>query len=202
MSTAEHVNIIIDATFKIIQEVFDKQKECGGIYNESPKSRIIFPMKRTENVRVSEQELRFIFVEQLNKEIREGWDVYYSVETPTLDKYKFKDVDPCVDPNGQSASFDLVIHDKAYHRIALIEFKANNADQHEHKKDFVKLDNPIEGNGIERFFIEIVKGTDNGTISNLRHKIEGFKGCFRCWSLDWAREITQDIISHENSASV
>ena len=202
MSTAEHLNNIIDATFKIIQEVFEKQKECGGIHNENPQSRIIFPRKRTELVRISEQELRFIFVEQLNKEIHEGWDVYYSVETPTLDKYKFKDVDPCVASNGQSASFDLVIHDKAYHRIALVEFKANNADQHEHKKDFVKLDNPMEGDGIERFFIEIVKGTDSETISNLRFKTEGFKGCFRCWSLDWAKEITEDIISNENPASL
>ena len=202
MSTAEHVNKIIDATFEIIQDVFEKQKECGGVHNENPQTRIIFPRKRTEDVRISEQELRFVFVEQLNKEIDRGWNVYFSVETPTLDKYKFKNVDPTVDPNGQSASFDLVIHDNAYKRIALMEFKANNADQHEHKKDFVKLDNPMEGDGLERFFIEIVKGTDSGTISNLRLKTEGYKGCFRCWSLDWSKEITKDIISNDNSASL
>jgi hypothetical protein len=202
MSTADHINKIIDTTFKVIQEVFEKQKECGGVCNKSPKSRIIFPRKRTEDVRVSEQELRFVFVEQLNEEVKKGWDVYYSVETPTIDTYRFKDVEPRIDPKGQSASFDLVIHDKGYHRIALIEFKAKNADEHEHKKDFVKLDNPKEGEGIERFFIEIVKGTDSGTINNLGLKTAGYKGCFRCWSLDWAREITQDIISHENQTSL
>lgn len=197
MTTKEHVSVIIDRTFRAIQDVFEKQKEEGGVFNEKPLSRIIFPMKRNEPVRISEQELRFIFVEQLNKEISSGWDVFYSVETPTKDTYRFKNIEPQIDPNGQSASFDLVIHDKDYKRIALIEFKANNADTHEHQKDFVKLSNPkeYEEKNAETFFIELLNGTSYKTILNLNYKTKEFNGVFRCWSLSLNREITNDIVA-------
>ncbi len=193
MTTKEHVSNIIDRTFSVIQDVFEKQKEDGGVFNEEPLSRIIFPKKRNKPVRISEQELRFIFVEQLNKEISNGWNVFYSVETPTIDTYRFKDIEPQIDHNGQSASFDLVIHDKDYKRIALIEFKANNADEHEHKKDFVKLSNPVESKGIDTFFVEIVNGTNNGTYNSLKQKTKNYTGDFRCWSLSLKGEITGDI---------
>lgn len=193
MSTKDHVLKIIGSTFKVIQDVYEKQKEFGGVCNEAPQSRIIFPMKRGEPVRISEQELRFIFVEQLNREISNGWNVYYSVETPTKDTYRFKDTKPVIDSNGQSASFDLVIHDKNYKRIALVEFKANNSNEHEHKKDFVKLSNPIENEGIDTFFVEIVKGANRNTYKSLKQKTIDFKGIFRCWSLSLNREITENI---------
>lgn len=192
-TTKEHVSMIIDRTFRAIQDVFEKQKENGGVFNERPLSRIIFPQKRNEPVRISEQELRFIFVEQLNKEISNGWDVFYSVETPTKDTYRFKDIEPQIDPNGQSASFDLVIHDKDYKRIALIEFKANNSSEHEHIKDFVKLLNPAESEGIDTFFVEIVNGTNKRTIIHLKQKTSYYTGVFRCWSFSLGREITEEI---------
>lgn len=204
MNIKEHVSKIIDLSFGIIQDVYHKQKECDGKPNGCPQSHILFPTKRDKSIRISEQELRFIFVEQLNVEIQNGWDVYYSVETPTLDTYCFSEDEPRIDPDGQSASFDLVIHDNSYNRIALIEFKANNADEKDHKKDILKLDNEKEKiqeeekgkrtTDVESFFIEIVKGSDLSTYKSLAKKIKGFKGTFRCYSLDENREITGEIL--------
>ena len=77
MENKEHIEAIINRTFEIIKKVYDYQQEKF----EGPKgisgSRIIFPQKRqgeaseTEQdiTRVSEQELKLIFIEQLNKEI-------------------------------------------------------------------------------------------------------------------------------------
>ena len=195
MSTKDHVNRIIDSTFQVIIDVYKKQKEVGGVLIDTPLSRIVFPKKRMEPVRVSEQELRFIFVEQLNEEIRRGWDVFYSVETPTLDKYYFKNNEARIDDNGQSASFDLAIHDKDYQRIALVEFKANNAGEHEHRKDYVKLMNSKEGENIACFFIEIVQGVNSGTINSLNSKIPDNEDVvFRCFSLEEGKEITDEVL--------
>lgn len=214
----ENVNKIITSTFAIIQNVYDKQKEVDGKPNEDSKSRIIFPKKRDMTIRVSEQELRFIFVEQLNIWIKKGWDVYYSVETPTKDCYVFTDKGNNNVPRiaekdkegnpleGQSASFDLVIHDVNYKRIALIEFKANNASENDHKKDFCKLNNEIERNEkedveAETFFIEILTGSNKQTYSSIAKKIKSFKGVFRCYSLGEKGEITDEIIKRQNDPS-
>ena len=126
--------------------------------------------------------------------INEGWDVFYSVETPTRGAYKGfrRGETPRQDESGRSGEFDLVIFNNRLERIALIEFKANNASDHEHMKDFVKLNNPTEGDAL-RYFIEIVKSYGNGTLSSLRSKTEGNKPMFRCWSLDEGKDITKDI---------
>lgn len=188
MKTREHIERIIHNTYKIIQSVYDNQKEAEGRKSgaPSPLSRIIYPKYRNDKTRFSEQELRFIFVEQLNKEISEGWDVYYSIETPTTKRYKFKDEEyPKVysenEKGGQSAQFDLVIHNNKYQRIALIEFKANNTLAMHHEKDFVKL-NKEGSNDILTYFLEIVKSSDADTVDSLTKKKKSFKGEFRCWS--------------------
>ena len=188
METKEHIERIISRTYEIVQSVYDNQKEAEGRKSEapSPRSRIIYPRYRNYKTRFCEQELRFIFVEQLNVEISEGWDVYYSIETPTIKRYKFKgEVYPKVygenEEGGQSAQFDLVIHNNKYQRIALIEFKANNTLAMHHEKDFVKLNE--EGlNDILTYFLEIVKSSDPKTVENLTNKKKSFKGEFRCWS--------------------
>ncbi len=189
MTTKENVNKIIDATFRVLQDVYENQREKGDARKGQPLSRIVFPLKRDGTLRVSEQELRFVFVEQLNNEIGQGWDVYYSVETPTQDTYNFQK-EPRQDPCGQSAMFDLVIFDNQFHRIALIEFKANNPCEHDYKKDFVKLVNSEEGNDLDKFLIEIVVNADSGTIESLRAKIKGNESIFKCWSLGKGMEIS------------
>lgn len=72
-SNKEHVRKIIAQTFEVIKKVYDTQKEKFGNSSESCESgsRIIFPKYsgryRNGETRISEQELRFIFVEQFNK---------------------------------------------------------------------------------------------------------------------------------------
>lgn len=199
MNNKEHIENVIRNTFRIIREVYHCQKEKENKLGESSKeSRIIFPSSCKGETRISEQELRFIFVEQLNKEIGvrgEKWDVYYSVETPTKgNKYCFPQKkkgedtkeepfynDPPkikengeIDTRGDSANFDLVIFDNRLQRIALIEFKSNNRGDHE--KDLFKLDHQKEiGDNIEktplRYFIEVVKNIDINTIKSLYGKM-------------------------------
>lgn len=86
-SNKQHVINIIDQTFEVIKKVYDTQKEDFGNSSELCKSgsRIIFPKYsgryRNGGTRISEQELRFIFVEQFNKYCeKNSWNAYYSVE--------------------------------------------------------------------------------------------------------------------------
>lgn len=100
---------VINNTFEILRK------------NDSG-SRIVFPTYRDSNHRVSEQELRFVFVEQVQGLLKE-YDYYYSVETPTKDIYRFsqdkKYISPRIDESGKSASFDLSIVDKSNNTIAI-----------------------------------------------------------------------------------
>ena len=191
---------VIGNTFRAIQDVYVYQTENAPDLNNPQRqklSRIVFPKKRKDPIRISEQELRFVFVEQLNREINKGWDVYYSVETPTCDTYSgFKGGEtPKQDDKGRSGEFDLVIFNEKLQRIALIEFKANNASEHDHEKDFVKLNNKKEGDGnVLRYFIEMVRSFDNGTLSSIHDKIKGSEPTmFRCWSLEKGKDITKEI---------
>ncbi len=197
----EMIDMIIDNTFSSLQKCF-KNKETSDPTTDFIKgngeSRLIFPMKRDESTRISEQELRFVFVEEFNKccdEMSLNW--FYSVETPTGKRYIFsesesseKEVPRVADIHdieagkGESASFDLVIHDITGKRIALIEVKALNPDGFSYKKDFLKLKNDVEGD-VLRFFVMILKNHDDGTIKSIQDKITS-KGnvSFHCYSLE------------------
>lgn len=202
MTDKDHIEEVIKRTFNVIKEVYKSQKEGDAKPIVASRSRIIFPKKREEDdkkkpvTRVSEQELRFIFVEQLNEYLHssegENWDVYYSVETPTIKKYYFKEDPPRHEDNGQSANFDLVIHNSTdLSRIALIEFKANNPDIHDYQKDFVKLTNQEE-EGEYRYFIQLLENTRNGkdyttdTRLNILEKIFPSKTETK-WTDEWGK---------------
>jgi len=117
--------------------------------------------------RISEQELRFLFVEEFLKEPNNGY--YFSVETPTEMKYKFGKTNDNIkiDPAGRSASIDMYIFNKCsenkYHRLLNIEFKNANASQKSISKDILKLMHEEE-NGA---FVLLLKNTDGGTLINL-----------------------------------
>ena len=90
----------------------------------STGTRLVFPKySGGTKKRVSEQELRFVFVELLQPLLKK-YDYYYSVETPTEDKYKFSNKGtydkPTASEDGQSASFDLTIKDSIGENIAII----------------------------------------------------------------------------------
>lgn len=176
----KHIDVIIENTFNTISEVYRTQMENQkiGTYNNN-SSRIIFPLKREskdkkEEFRISEQELRFVFVEEFNKYCSKNWNAYYSVETPTSKRYDFSNKEkPCkVDyPKGQSAMVDFSIFLKEQDkltRVALIEFKALNPDKQSYMKDYMKLLNEDQK---FVYFIMIVKSANNRTIKSIADKI-------------------------------
>lgn len=205
MEVKEVINQITDRTFKILKSIYDNQKEGKDNPERDNGSRLIFPhystIYREGETRISEQELRFLFVEQFNAFCAENnlkW--YYSVETPTEYKYTFTDKNnPHKDEDGQSAMFDLCIHNEKLERITLIEFKALNPDKFCYKKDFCKLEVEKEGKTeLETFFIMMVKNADKGTLKSINAKIQNKdpKTIFRCYKLEGEGEdITDDIIN-------
>lgn len=208
----EIVKVVTDRTFEILKKVYSIRIERiegqPTTWSESEEvgSRIIFPhystIHRGGEVRLSEQELRFVFVEQFSKYCTEnGLHYYYSVETPTKYRYNFTKRDnPCkVDDGGQSAMVDLAIHNKKSERVALIEFKALNPDEFSFKKDFCKLGGEAEGQKqlcklreeaegqkqLQTFFIMFVQSANQRTIQSIRKKIESKppETVFRCFDL-------------------
>ena len=199
------INEITTKTFGVLEKVYANQKEGYEFTQGENGSRLIFPHYsknyRGGETRISEQELRFVFVEQFNVYCaKNNLNWYYSVETPTEHKYVFGDKN---DPHkaeasekGQSAMVDLCIHNEKLERIALVEFKALNPDEFCYNKDFCKLDAEKESRPeLETFFIMMVKKSDTRTYGNIRRKIEnkGEHTVFRCYDLEAGEEITSKI---------
>lgn len=147
----------------IFPNKFPSQKE-GKTYTEE---------ELLNYTRISEQELRFLFVEEFLREPNN--DYYYSVETPTKEKYKFGKTndDIKINASGRSASIDMCIFKKCsenkYTRILNIEFKNQNASIKSISKDILKLMHERE-NGA---FVLLLKNTDAGTLINLGKKRDG-----------------------------
>ena len=167
------------------------------------------PVEQFSNgeTRISEQELRFAFVEAFNSSLAvKDKNLFYSIETPTRLKYKGFSSDPQQDDNGRSGEFDMVIFNEKQERVCLIEFKANNASATDHEKDLLKLDK--EGDGILTYFIEVLKSYTTGdeetkTIGSLKRKIKlnnkDGKTLIRCYALEGNRGINDkkgEDISH------
>lgn len=161
---------------KIINETFVKIDDIYKYNREGEKSlrlscgRLVFPLYRTKGIRVSEQELRFLFVEQFCAKAQE-LNLLYSIETPTEHKYNFTGAEPKRDDeNGKSGCLDLVLHNaETSKRICIIEFKAHNPDEKQYKKDFLKLKEELSssGNRYEEdafgYFVQIVTNTKEKT---------------------------------------
>jgi len=198
----DHIDKIINNSFSQIQKVYDNQREDSGSFNHiedssrlvfpiKRDSRLVFPLKRDTSTRISEQELRFIFVEEFNRYCAEnGWDAFYSIETPTRDEYRFSDGDG----KKQSAMFDLTIFSNKGERICAIEFKALNPDTKCYAKDFEKLNNSNEKIGLT-YFVQLFKKVDKSTVSNLRNVKLSKKGqvIYRCYALEGDNNLTRTL---------
>lgn len=188
-------NVIIESLNKLSPENKD-QHLIWPIY--SPLNQSV------TSIRTSEQELKQAFIACLEDSINTNklkW--YYSVETPTISKYKFSNQDiPKIDKTGTSARIDLTIfsnHDSkklSYTIESHIEFKqgATGATK-DITKDLLKLSNepycaeftsdPINhkisqhyGSQEQRasrthYFIHIVDQIDRKTIDDLTVKYFG-----------------------------
>lgn len=200
------IDAIIEMAFRRLETVYYEHKE-GFTTNIPLKqqnvSRLVFPSyfdndedgtRKPKSTRIREQELRFSFVESFNEYCNNpenNANLFYSVETPTKETYSGFTTDPKLDPNGRSAEFDMVIYDENLKRVCLIEFKANNAKEVDHKKDFLKLEvDEKKDETVLRYFIEIVKSYEPGTITSLKDKKYRFKDKYtqiRCFALEGKR---------------
>ncbi|NLO00264.1 MAG: hypothetical protein GX125_08405 [Bacteroidales bacterium] len=166
---------ILNRTFRVIDKCYENNNEASSIADYTKaESRLIFlrysKTYRYGKRRFSEQELKFVFIEQFNKYCDEvGWDAYYSVETPTEWKYRFSGTDEprkTEDGDGQSARIDICIHDNYGNRVCLLEFKAGNPEPFSFKKDFVKLS---EEGGL-CFFVHLLERQQSDTERNILNK--------------------------------
>jgi hypothetical protein len=128
------------------------------------KHKIVFPKYRNGERRVSEQEIKQLFI----KRIENDDSFLYSVETPTDRLYGFSG------EGERSANFDLCLYDKSGKRKHLIEFKAHNAEYRNIYKDFKKLlyDVADGENGLSNYFIHVLENTNKRTIENIKNKYD------------------------------
>lgn len=184
-----NIENIIDKVLKYTQAILESQinkctelKVSHELCSGSVSHLMIPAYSAGQVLRISEQELRFIFVEQLSKVIAEE-RLYYSVETPTKNRYRFSPTknkienvkcDPLNFGVSQyvatgiqlneddkklfvSANIDLVLHDEKGGRIALIEFKGNESTIANYTKDFLKLAYEENENGqCLKYFIQVL----------------------------------------------
>lgn len=159
----EKIEKVVKATFEELDNVYHSQGNNSGI---------IFPKYATDRTRVSEQELRCVFIHKLNQ-LYPG-EFYYSVETPTGNKYRFTDKkNPVIDETGESARIDLTIHEKGDpdNRLCIIEFKAHGGTSEcNYTKDLLKL--YTEPKGDLRYFIQIFESSDVRTIERVSQKLQ------------------------------
>jgi hypothetical protein len=172
----DRITVVLDRTFKVLDKCYEHNDEISGKANmQVSGSRLIFPCYsktyRNGERRISEQELRFVFIEQFNKYCEEtGWDAYYSVETPTEWKYRFSGEEKphkTDGDDGQSAMVDVCIHDKQGERICFLEFKAGNPEPFCYSKDLVKL----AEEGKLGFFVQLLKSQNEDTWDSIKKKI-------------------------------
>lgn len=204
-----HIENIIQETFKRLKYAYSynqESKKRTNPHEEKYQSRLVFPSYSNSQTRISEQELRFSFIEAFNEYCdKKELPLFYSIETPTLNSYSgfsktriIPTPEPQQDDNGRSGEFDMVIFDldencKKLRRKCLIEFKAKNASELDHKKDFVKLSDSKEGgDGVLRYFIEILESYDEETVDSLREKIASKNDItsFVCYSLKTSENIS------------
>jgi hypothetical protein len=121
--------------------------------------RLILPEKRNKDVRISEQESRILYCGLLNT-----LNYYYSIETPTEQKYMQLGTKPI------SASSDLSLyrHDGGVlKKVMNVEFKAHNPSFEHIRKDIEKL----VREGIPGNWFHTLKSIDNRTLPVLFEKL-------------------------------
>lgn len=181
------MNVLVKRTEELVNDAYRCHKE------EDPKgtsniTSLVFPkysadedesqdkQKKKNKTRISEQELRFAFVQAFHEyKCTHNCNYQYGVEVPTKDKYLFTKVEK--DGNGEdkrryepeinkekgrSGSFDMVIYNEKLERVCLIEFKYGNPEKGSFAKDFLKLANQKEGKeGTKCYFIHLTKDKAN-----------------------------------------
>ena len=167
-----------------IEEIIEKSFNdlIKAITTDGTSSQLIFPHSNKGDVRHSEQELRQIFL--IN--VEEDKNYFYSIETPTKHVYHFSDTEmPLVKENHEkddkyeSARFDVSLYSKNNKDDLLthVEFKYGNPDKKSGIcKDFLKLVSEVKfTNEKKNFFVHYLcvkteKGWESQTFPSLFKK--------------------------------
>ena len=132
-----------------IEELIEKSFNdlIKAITTDGSASQLIFPYSNKGDVRHSEQELKQIFLKNVEEDSEKTY--FYSIETPTEYGYRFKDPKNLkVDENHkkgehQAARFDISLYNKPYKENDKasnhIELKSGNPEEEDICKDFLKL---------------------------------------------------------------
>ena len=138
----EDMKRIIENTFKDMIQMTEKPNaEEGWPKLIWPKYSPFRKSAKNVEIRFSEQELKQRFIVQLEDSLDK---FFYSVETPTIDGYRFSGDYPMIlhhDNGGQSGNFDLTIYDSNQVIQHHIEFKSGTPASNEITKDLLKLCN-------------------------------------------------------------
>ena len=149
----------------VCKEVLSRLSKMGYEKdNVESVGQLIFPVKNGGDLRISEQELRQLFID-VYKEAHPY--SFYSIETPTQAQFKFGKVFTDISADeGRSASLDMCIYkkneDNSFERELNIEFKFGNVSLFKIGKDILKLMREKQ-NGA---FIILLKNTDSGSLCN------------------------------------
>ena len=160
----------MESIVEIAKNVLERLTTIGYEKNGLVSSgQLIFPSK-SDVKRISEQELRQLFIEEFRAESN---NLYYSIETPTVNRYSFTNKSKVIKvaddvDKGQSALIDMCVFEKKdekseYTRHLNIEFKHKNATKDNITKDILKLMHEKESGA----FIVLLKNTNTGTLNNL-----------------------------------
>lgn len=171
---------ILEISKSVLTRLSTLGHEKHNIFSEE---QLIFPQKIQANStkyrnRISEQELRLLFIEEFIKIYSK---LYYSIETPTIGKFRFGKTyeDITSIENGRSASLDMCIFKRnvdVYERFLNIEFKHKNSGIKNTGKDILKLFAEKQDGA----FIHLLDNTNVNTFCN--DKETGvFNKLYRCF---------------------
>ena len=122
--------------------------------------RLIYPIKRDEMARISEQESKLLYCNILN-----NTSYFYSIETPTEKSYQF------TGNSELSARTDLTIYQQnegIFERLVNVEFKAHNQDE----KNFIKDIEKLLREGLTGNWFHTLKNIDSRTLPNIFEKMK------------------------------
>jgi len=129
--------------------------------------KLVLPPRNNQEVRISEQEARFIYASVLTRAGR----YFFSVETPTKGKYSFTN-DADASPRSALSDLALWTFDRGFKMRANIEFKAGNPPVDHISKDIEKLLGEGTTQRVAGNWFHLLKNVDGKTLPRLFAKFQ------------------------------
>lgn len=130
-------------------------------------AKLVLPPRNNQDVRISEEEARFIYASVLTRAGR----YFFSVETPTEEKYSFTN-DADASPRSALSDLTLWTFDHGFKKQANVEFKAGNPPVEHIRKDIEKLIREGATQRVAGNWFHLLKNVDGGTLPRLFVKFQ------------------------------